>query len=76
MDERRDPAPAAESARRPAVGVARLTPVQEAYSAYARHFLNCDACMDRSSPSCETAPLLWRDYQEQVEAVRAKLLGR
>jgi len=50
--------------------------VQEAYSAYAKHFLNCPACMDRSSPSCETAPLLWRAYQEQVEAVRAKLLGR
>lgn len=75
VDEPTNPTPAAGSVQ-PVVGVARLTPVQEAYRRYAVHFLNCPDCMDRSGPSCETAPLLWRAYQEQVEVVRAKLLGR
>ena len=68
MDERRDPEPDGGTAR-PAVpaavlaaGVGRLSPVQQAYSAYTGHAIRCDACRDVDR-SCGVAEELWRTYR-------------
>ncbi|MDQ0758655.1 hypothetical protein [Streptomyces canus] len=68
VDERRDPEPddgtvrAATTAAALAAGVGRLSPVQQAYSAYARHSLQCPDCRDVDR-SCCVAEELWRTYQ-------------
>jgi hypothetical protein len=68
VDDRRDPAPddgtvrAAAAAAVLAAGVGQLSPVQQAYSGYTRHAIQCAACRDVDR-SCGVAEELWRNYQ-------------
>lgn len=66
MDERRDPQPA--PGRRPTVAAGiRLSPVQEAWSAYVEHSLHaCPVCRRVDGSPCEAAEDLYRTYQEQA----------
>jgi hypothetical protein len=65
MDEGRDPA--AERGSRPAAAAGvRLSPAQEAYGQYARHFNGCWACRDIDQ-CCSIGQQLHRDWREQIE---------
>lgn len=73
MDEPKDPAPG-QGRTRPLLPVAgQLTPVQQAYSDYATHFLTCVVCLNNQMPTCERAKTLWRAYEEQVETARRRM---
>lgn len=50
-----------------AAGVGRLSPVQQAYSAYTRHAIGCPDCRDVDH-TCEIAEALWRTYREVGDA--------
>ncbi|WP_159006873.1 hypothetical protein [Streptomyces sp. NRRL S-813] len=75
MDEPRDPAPGDGSSRQPAVGVGRLSPVQQAYSAYTVHYLACVICRDVDRGWCDVAEQLWKVYQAADEVAYRKLTG-
>lgn len=65
MDEPRDP-PRDDGTRPPLIASAtRLSPIQQAYSRFTRHSLDCDTCRDVDRGHCDQAEQLWRAYQEQ-----------
>lgn len=67
MDERRDPEPT--TGRRPPVAAGiRLSPVQEAWSAYVEHSLHsCPVCRRVDGSPCEEAEGLYRAYQRRAD---------
>jgi hypothetical protein len=73
VDEGRDQPPGRESGPPLAAGV-RLSPVQEAYGRYARHFNRCVACRDVDH-TCPAGLDLWRAYEAQGH-VAARTLSR
>ncbi|MFF1547182.1 hypothetical protein [Streptomyces sp. NPDC058291] len=62
MDERRDPYPPAQGGRPPLAAASRLSPVQQAYGAYAGHAIACDACRDVDR-TCADAGRLWKAWK-------------
>ena len=73
MDERRDPEP--EPVTRPPViaSVAKLSPMQEAWSAYVDHGLNCPKCRSLGAGPCGEAERLHGAYQIAGEAAFERL---
>ncbi|WP_171109220.1 MULTISPECIES: hypothetical protein [unclassified Streptomyces] len=70
MDERRDPEPAAGSRLRALPGVGRLSPVQEAWSAYVGHTTGCPTCRSIDG-RCGKSERLYKAWQEQdADAIR------
>jgi len=64
MEERRDgPPPAVTRPPVIASGTGKLSPLQQAYSAYVTHATNCADCRNIDHGACETAGELWRAYQ-------------
>jgi hypothetical protein len=64
MDERRDPPP--EPGTRPALiasGTSKLSPVQQAWGAYADHATHCLQCRDIDAERCQIAEQLHRAYE-------------
>ena len=78
MDERRGEQPGAESGpavpRQIAAAGSRLSPVQEAYGRYARHFNTCPACRDIDR-SCDDGATLWRAYEATSSRASEQLAG-
>jgi len=68
VDEPTDPAPA--PGRRPPVAAGiRLSPVQEAWSAYVEHSLHaCPVCRRVDGSPCEAAEGLYAAFQELANA--------
>ncbi|MEU6681479.1 hypothetical protein [Streptomyces sp. NPDC046853] len=61
MDEPTNPPPRA--VRPPLVAArVRLSPVQEAYGAWARHQLSCSVCRNVDAGPCQTVGLLRRQW--------------
>lgn len=75
MDEPRDPSPDAGSRRQPALGVGRLSPVQQAYADYVAHALACITCRDIDRGRCDTGEQRWTAYRAVDEAAYRKLTG-
>ncbi|MFJ3283668.1 hypothetical protein ACIPMW_00130 [Streptomyces sp. NPDC086669] len=63
MDERREPPPEATDRAPIPTGIARLSPVQEAWSAYVNHSLHqCPTCRRVDGSPCEKAERLYGVY--------------
>lgn len=67
MADRRDPEP--EPVTRPPViaSVAKLSPLQQAYSRYVTHTNGCEHCRDVDRGRCGESERLWRDYRVHEE---------
>lgn len=75
VDERRDPTPPADS-RPPLVAAhTSLSPVQEAWGAYARHQLHCRLCADLDSGPCSAAGLLRQSWEVLAKDAFRRLAG-
>ena len=72
MSERREP-PAQRGTHPPIATNARLSPMQEAWSAYVDHALHCPTCRSRDTGQCDDAEELHRAYQGQAGAAFRKL---
>lgn len=75
VDDSRDHQPGREHARRLiAAGAGRLTPVQEAWSAYVAHSVRqCDTCRAVDGTPCDTAEELYRTYRDLSANAAARL---
>lgn len=75
MDEpTNQPAPA--DSRPPLVAAhTRLTPVQEAWGAYARHQLHCRRCSDLDAGLCPTAGQLRQEWESLTQDAFRRLAG-
>ena len=78
MDERRDPAPPADS-RPPLIAAnAKLTATQRTWDAYSGHVLRCTACRsirDLDAEPCATAGQLHQAWEAAAEDARRQMLG-
>jgi hypothetical protein len=64
VDEGRQP-PAEDGTRRaPIAAGTRLSPLQEAYSAYTDHAVHCPSCRDIDRGRCSAGDDLWSQYQD------------
>jgi hypothetical protein len=73
VDEPKDSAPPADSGPPVlAAAASRLSPVQEAYGAYARHHLHCRTCRDIDGGPCAVAA----DLHAAWERLSADAFGR
>jgi hypothetical protein len=64
MDEGRQPPGDNESTRPPLVTVnSPLSPLQQAYAAYAQHATRCLVCRDVDAGPCLKAEQLWKAYR-------------
>lgn len=71
MDEGREPEPEQGTRRAAIAAGTRLSPVQEAYGAYAKHAVSCRWCRDIDHGRCGVGDELWGVYQEvSAEAYR------
>lgn len=75
MDERRDHQPAADSGSPLVAAHTRLTPVQEAWGAYARHQLHCRRCSDLDAGLCPTAGQLRQEWESLTQDAFRRLAG-
>jgi hypothetical protein len=75
VDDSKDRQPAREHSRHLiAVGTGRLTPSQEAWSAYVTHRLHdCDTCRPADGTPCDTARDLHRQWVKVAEAAAAEV---
>ncbi|MFJ4808471.1 hypothetical protein [Streptomyces longwoodensis] len=67
MPEGREQPPTPQACARPAVGISRLSPMQQAYAAYTEHATSCGTCRDPDAGKCETAERLWKAYHETAD---------
>lgn len=75
VDERRDPQPDADS-RPPLVAAhTRLSPIQEAWGAYARHQLHCRQCTDVDGGPCLIAGQLRKVWEDLTREAFRRLAG-
>jgi hypothetical protein len=72
VDERRDAEPPPQGAWPPLAAASRLSPVQQAYGAYAAHAIACPACRDVDR-TCADAEGLWRAYRSAGDAAYDEL---
>jgi len=74
MDERRDEQPPPVT-RPPVIAstASRLSPLQEAWSAYVGHATHCPKCRSRDAGRCDTAEQLYRAYDEQGDSATRRL---
>lgn len=72
MGEPKPAEPAADPPR-PAVSVAGLTPMQQAYSDYAAHALGCGSCRDIDAGPCRAAEALWQAYRRESDDAYRRL---
>jgi hypothetical protein len=75
VDEPRDPQPAADSRPRLVAAHTSLTPIQEAWGAYARHQLHCRCCADLDAGPCPIAGQLRQAWETLTREAFARLAG-
>jgi hypothetical protein len=74
VDERRDTPPQLGSGPTlPIIAAVKLSPVQEAYGDYARHFTGCTACRDIDQTRCDDADRLYRAWRELTDDAYRRL---
>jgi hypothetical protein len=74
VDERRDTPPQPGSGPTlPIIAAVKLSPVQEAYGDYARHFAGCTACRDIDQTRCDDAEHLYRAWRELTDDAYRRL---
>lgn len=75
MNERREPSGDGPRPRAIPSGVGRLSPVQEAWSAYVGHSLHCPSCRSLDGGRCTEADSLHRAYVARDADASRQLYG-
>jgi len=75
VDEPRDTQPSQEACAPVVAAASRLSPNQEAYSAYTAHRLKCDNCRDVDTTGCAEADRLRRGWLALAHGAFGQLDG-
>ncbi|MFF6966354.1 hypothetical protein ACFY9G_23665 [Streptomyces anthocyanicus] len=75
MDEPTNEPRPADSRPRLVAAHTNLTPIQEAWGAYARHQLHCRLCADLDAGPCQTAALLRQAWETLTRDAFGRLAG-